>query len=275
MKKDYIKIWLVLALVGLSTMLNAQLKIGNNPQTIHSGSALEIEAVKQGVLYAKVSLNNLTSWQLKGEQVEGMTVYNTNATIGKGFYFWDGSKWTELSDKQKELLKGETGVVAGERGITYNASTKKVGLPQGTKKGQLLRWNGSSWVKTNNIEISTEGVIKAVKFIASEGSSIFPDYVFDTYYEGTNTEKPSYRFRTLAEVEQFIKKNGHLPGFASAEKIKKQGNLDMTATQFLNVEKIEELYLHTIEQAKELKTKEAKIEELEARLAKIEKMLSK
>ncbi|WP_161531849.1 hypothetical protein [Riemerella anatipestifer] len=47
------------------------------------------------------------------------------------------------------------------------------------------------------------------------------------------------------------------------------------ATQLTNVEKIEELYLHSIEQDKALKAKDAEIKELKERLSKIEALLSK
>ncbi|MCU7569472.1 hypothetical protein N4238_11960, partial [Riemerella anatipestifer] len=69
--------------------------------------------------------------------------------------------------------------------------------------------------------------------------------------------------------------NGHLPGYQYAEAIKKQGYIDLMATQLTNVEKIEELYLHSIEQDKVLKAKDAKIAELEARLQKLEALLVK
>ena len=44
-------------------------------------------------------------------------------------------------------------------------------------------------------------------------------------------------------------------------------------TQLKNVEKIEELYLHTIEQDKKLKEKDAEIAELKSRLERLEKLL--
>ncbi|MCO7319848.1 hypothetical protein OKE80_11050, partial [Riemerella anatipestifer] len=64
------------------------------------------------------------------------------------------------------------------------------------------------------------------------------------------------------------------------------GYIDLMATQLTNVEKIEELYLHSIEQDKALKVKDAKIAELEnelksqkenfeARLQKLEALLVK
>ncbi|MDY3317589.1 hypothetical protein PG630_09745 [Riemerella anatipestifer] len=124
-------------------------------------------------------------------------------------------------------------------------------------------------------KLEVAGKVKATAFIGTNGASIFPDYVFQKYYTGTSSIKADYSFKTLSQVEDFVKANGHLPGYQSADAIKKQGYIDLMATQLTNVEKIEELYLHSIEQDKALKAKDAKIAELEARLQKLETQLTK
>ncbi|EKB55209.1 hypothetical protein HMPREF9699_01913, partial [Bergeyella zoohelcum ATCC 43767] len=64
-----------------------------------------------------------------------------------------------------------------------------------------------------------------------------------------------------------------LPGYKSAETIKAQGYVDLMETQLTNVEKIEELYLHSIEQDKALKAKDAEIADLKQRLERLEKLI--
>ncbi|MDY3339329.1 hypothetical protein JSO61_004605 [Riemerella anatipestifer] len=130
-------------------------------------------------------------------------------------------------------------------------------------------------VDTPAEKLEVAGKVKATSFIGTNGAAIFPDYVFQKYYTGTSSLKADYSFKTLSQVEDFVKTNGHLPGYQSAEAIKKQGYIDLMATQLTNVEKIEELYLHSIEQDKALKAKDAKIAELEARLQKLEALLVK
>ncbi|MDY3521477.1 hypothetical protein PG614_08850 [Riemerella anatipestifer] len=128
----------------------------------------------------------------------------------------------------------------------------------------------------SNVTIDkTSGELLAGSFKGVNGATIFPDYVFQKYYTGTSSIKSDYSFKTLSQVEDFVKANGHLPGYQSAAEIKKQGYIDLMATQLTNVEKIEELYLHSIEQDKALKAKDAKIAELEARLQKLEALLVK
>jgi hypothetical protein len=82
----------------------AQVKVGDNPQTIHEGSALEIEATNKGLLLPRVSLFKTDVWQLDGAPVTGMQVYNINGEMfgtdaypvipqGSGVYYWDGLGW--------------------------------------------------------------------------------------------------------------------------------------------------------------------------------------
>ncbi|MBT0551831.1 hypothetical protein [Riemerella anatipestifer] len=137
-------------------------------------------------------------------------------------------------------------------------------------------------ITTPTEKLEVAGKVKATSFAGTNGATLFPDYVFQKYYTGTSSIKADYSFKTLSQVEDFVKTNGHLPGYPSAEAIKKQGYIDLMATQLTNVEKIEELYLHSIEQDKalksqkeELKAKDAKIAELEARLQKLEALLVK
>ncbi|EKB57441.1 hypothetical protein [Bergeyella zoohelcum] len=128
---------------------------------------------------------------------------------------------------------------------------------------------------THPISITDEGMVRATSFQGVNGATIFPDYVFQKYYTGTSSIKADYNFKSLSQVEDFVKANGHLPGYKSAATIKAQGYVDLMETQLTNVEKIEELYLHSIEQDKALKAKESKIQELEAKNAALESRLER
>ncbi|MHA3044746.1 hypothetical protein JSO61_005335 [Riemerella anatipestifer] len=185
------------------------------------------------------------------------------------------------------------------RGVIFvNASENWTDVAHGTNITFLTTLNGSDTrseamrIENNgNVGIGTitpteklevAGKVKASAFMGTNGATLFPDYVFQKYYTGTSSLKADYSFKTLSQVENFVKANGHLPGYQSAEAIKKQGYIDLMATQLTNVEKIEELYLHSIEQDKALKAKDARIEslenknkELETRLQKLESLLVK
>ncbi|MRM96375.1 hypothetical protein D1Z97_05865 [Riemerella anatipestifer] len=172
-------------------------------------------------------------------------------------------------------------------GDATNALTSFKWIEDTTNNSIKLAVNSAGTERTQYpVSITDEGVILGSSFRGVNGATIFPDYVFQKYYTGTSSIKADYSFKTLSQVEDFVKANGHLPGYQSAEAIKKQGYIDLMATQLTNVEKIEELYLHSIEQDKALKVKDAKIAELEnelksqkenfeARLQKLEALLVK
>ncbi|MGP1992635.1 hypothetical protein D9V96_012185 [Zobellia laminariae] len=115
---------------------------------------------------------------------------------------------------------------------------------------------------TQNVGIGTDtparklhvaGDILADGVFRSNTNTIqIPDYVFQKYYLGNSKLKESYNFSNLSEVEAFIKKNHHLPGVTSAIKAKEEGHWNLSNSNLQNLEKIEELFLHTIEQEKEI-----------------------
>ncbi len=69
----------------------------------------------------------------------------------------------------------------------------------------------------------------------------WPDYVF----------QDNYKLASLGEVEEFIKKNNHLPGIPAAKTIETNG-LNIGEMQKIQMEKIEELTLYIIELKKEI-----------------------
>ncbi len=95
----------------------------------------------------------------------------------------------------------------------------------------------------------------------------WPDFVFEE----------SYNLPTLKEVEDHIKRKGHLKNIPSVKEVVKNGVLLGEMNKNL-LQKIEELTLYTIQQEKEiekLKEKNKEIKSLSERLAKLEKLLEK
>ncbi|MDY3317539.1 hypothetical protein PG630_09495, partial [Riemerella anatipestifer] len=181
-------------------------------------------------------------------------------------------------------FKGTGNVINNLYGFKHNGFTPREGTTLNNNYGVYIgnvsggsQKNYAIYTNTGKVhfgdEVNVAGSITATSIKGSNGATIFPDYVFQKYYTGTSSLKSDYSFKTLSQVEDFVKTNGHLPGYQSAAEIKKQGYIDLMATQLTNVEKIEELYLHSIEQDKALKAKEAKIAELEKRLEKLEQII--
>ncbi|PIB29801.1 bZIP transcription factor [Maribacter sp. 4G9] len=100
---------------------------------------------------------------------------------------------------------------------------------------------------------ATAGITSGADILLN-GNALVPDYVFQKYFLGTSTINETYRFESLKEIEQFIKANNHLPGVTSAATAKKEGAWNLSKSNLQNLEKIEELFLHTIEQEKKIET---------------------
>ena len=108
--------------------------------------------------------------------------------------------------------------------------------------GEKLRVYGSVYAKKYTAELGNPGG--------------YADYVFQDYYNGSSVFKPSYKFNSLKDTENYIKSNGHLPGVTAYKDLKVSTDgkkiLDLNELSVQSLEKIEELYLHTIEQQKQI-----------------------
>lgn len=98
---------------------------------------------------------------------------------------------------------------------------------------------------TINARLHVDGNILAT-------GTITPDYVFESYFNGKSNLKPSYQMFSLNQIKEFVKLHKHLPGVPSAFEIEEQGGIVVNRATEINLEKIEELFLHTIEQEKKI-----------------------
>jgi hypothetical protein len=85
------------------------------------------------------------------------------------------------------------------------------------------------------------GILTEKVKVALATTGDWADYVFE----------PTYQLLPLANVEEFIKTNKHLPNVPSAEEMVTNG-LDVAATNKMLMEKIEELTLYVIDLNKEI-----------------------
>jgi hypothetical protein len=119
---------------------------------------------------------------------------------------------------------------------------------------------GLSWFvshETNgNFAISREGTGVAEVTVEPDGDMIItgnytPDYVFD----------PGYELMPLAELEEFIARERHLPNVPNAAEVEKNG-INVNDFPMALLEKIEELALHTIAQQKTIDALQAEVAQL-------------
>lgn len=118
-------------------------------------------------------------------------------------------------------------------------------------------------------DVSTTG-----KFYTT--SSVYADYVFEKYFDGTSEINDEYEFKSLDYIKAFIEENKHLPGVTKIEDLLKGENgymFDMTELSIQQLEKIEELFLHVIEQNEQIIELEKQVEDNNNRLDALEKLL--
>jgi hypothetical protein len=113
-----------------------------------------------------------------------------------------------------------------------------------------------------NYELSVNGGIEATNYTVT--TAMTADYVFED----------SYKLKTLAETEAYIKENKHLPAFKSAKHYEANGytmiDMDVALEQT-----VEELTLHAIAQEKKIVAQETEMAQLKTEMAAIKALLLK
>ncbi len=205
-----------------------------------------------------------------------------------------------VDDNSKELVLHDTDggqVKVALSKLNFSRPWNKLG---GTEEAQTylqdIYQQGRVAVGTRDIpSLTIGGVLQDVKFhvdgnITTTGklyttSSVYADYVFEKYFTGYSDLRPAYEFKSLDDVKDFIEKNNHLPGVTKIADLSTSENgytIDMTALSIQQLEKIEELYLHTIEQqglidklSEEIKQLRSESDLVKDRLSQLEDLLSK
>ncbi len=156
------------------------------------------------------------------------------------------------NEKVKIGLTGNFPLVVDATTLVVNGSMNRVGIGTAAP-GYALDVVG---------DINTSGDIRQNGVIYTH-----PDYVFESYFEGFSDYNPNYSLQSLSEIEIFLKENKHLPGVQNRVEIEKEGWIVTEAVRD-NLEKIEELYLYTIEANKKINTLSSENETLKLQLQK-------
>lgn len=100
MKNLFVAILLFSALYS-----KAQVKIGDNPNTINSNSLLEMESSNKGFLPPRVALNSFNAiTPLTGTVPAGMLVFSSAGALTDGYYYWNGTLWVRLAGGETNMV---------------------------------------------------------------------------------------------------------------------------------------------------------------------------
>ena len=187
-----------------------------------------------------------------------------DGAIGPGEIQSDAVSSDEIDDDSIEAIDINTGAVETDEildGTIMNIDIAAGAAIDGTK----INPNFGAQNITTTGDITTTGTVDT-GIIVVAGTQEHPDYVFEKYFLGRSVLKIEYDFISLEEIESFVKKYHHLPGIKSAAVVKKEGKWNLGKSNIQNLEKIEELFLHTIEQENKIKKLQTENESLKETL---------
>ncbi len=221
--------------------------------------------------------------QFRGRKARGNSATPAAVQAGDvlGNYVFDGHDGTTFGTGVQIRPVTEEAWTSTAHGAYLALWTTPTGT---TTNMERLRITGAGNVGigiTSPVEkLHVNGSIRATGSIYSQPSPglELPDYVFE----------PDYSLMPIQELERFVATEKHLPNIPKATEIRENG-LNHTEFQMKLLEKIEELTLYTVQQAKTirdqrsaivehmtaLERKDAEVVALNARLAVLEKTVER
>ncbi|MBQ4821403.1 tail fiber protein [Aquimarina sp. MMG016] len=186
---------------------------------------------------------------IKFDDLDSATLYEMYAEPGTESLNFD------INGQNKFLIRTD-----GNVGIGTTTPTQKLDVAGNAQISGDLFSTGRIAIGTTaedpGYALTVKGKIHTQEVKVDLKGVIAPDYVF----------LENYNLKTLQEVRDYIKREGHLPNIPSAKEMEQKG-LNLKIMNLKLLEKIEELTLYTLDQ-------EDKIKFLERRLEKIEKSLN-
>jgi hypothetical protein len=128
MKKNYkfpvvFAAFVAASLFTTTSLLAQNVGINSTGGAPDAGAMLDISSTNKGLLIPRVSIGNLTLIApITGSATTSLLVYNTNATTGLGYHYWDGNDWIPLGNDSDWKITGNGNITGGTHflGTTNN-----------------------------------------------------------------------------------------------------------------------------------------------------------
>ncbi|GHT63399.1 hypothetical protein FACS189451_10050 [Bacteroidia bacterium] len=162
--KKMLFLMLFLIILGAANVIS-QVRIGGNGQP-NPAAVLDLNADNnatgtKGLALPRVSLTDATTPLTGSPTVNGMMIYNTNASVGAGIYYWDTNKWIKVSDGGNEFSDTIPGGGLTMTGGGTASNPYKVGIKAGgvtsdklsdmsAVEGDYLAFKGGKWTPYSN-----------------------------------------------------------------------------------------------------------------------------
>lgn len=142
----YLACW---AMFFLHLQIYAQIGVGTTSP--NNSSVLDVYSSNLGFLLPRVALNSVSDTTTILSPIKGLIVYNNGlgGLLQSGMYRWTGTQWSLLTYKGVNCFNGD---ITGNTNATtvVGIRTKPVVISSPTGN-QLLRFNGTSWVNSNDV----------------------------------------------------------------------------------------------------------------------------
>lgn len=162
---------------------------------------------------------------------------NVTAILGNAYNYW-----TYFGGTKGGRIRGSNEGYLVIEGNPNGTGDKKLYIGN-TENVVLVKGGGNVGIGTTNpgtFKLAVEGVIGAREVKVT--TDAWADFVFE----------PDYKLMSLAELEEFIKTNKHLPEIPTTTEVKENG-IAVGEINAKLLQKIEELTLYLIEKDKEIK----------------------
>ena len=170
-------------------------QVGINTTSPGGGSILDIESSDKGLLIPRVDIDDLdTQAPITGTISDWLMVFNTNATTGRGYLYWNGSRWVPVGNKKFWGFNGDGGTNPGTAaGEDFLGTTDDVDFIIARNSVESLTF------KTNELVVNETGADYDLRIeTQTDPNLMFVDASQDNVGIGVGTPTADYKFQVYS-----------------------------------------------------------------------------